>query len=71
MFCGVKVTTSAFLTERVLHARSPTRARRRELRGYPQHYVVRPRQDVLHMPDGSLVMHPATWAHLRATLAQT
>jgi hypothetical protein len=70
MFGGVRIITNPLLFERVLYARSPSRAKRRAARGYPQHYADRPRKDAIRLPDGTLVMHPATYATFRAMIAQ-
>lgn len=67
---GVPITVSQHLTVRQLHAKSPARARRRARRGYPQHHIQAPDPKVYHLPDGSLVMHPVTYAALQRRLAR-
>jgi hypothetical protein len=55
---GLPVYYDANMVERVLHAKSPSRAKRRARRGYPQHYAWRPMKRVIQAPAG-LFMHPA------------
>jgi hypothetical protein len=57
-FFGMKVILRADMTEHVLHARSPSRAKRRMKRGFRQHYVTRPMQKVYRIGADTLVMHP-------------
>lgn len=66
---GTRIITSDLMVERVLYARSPSRSRRRAKRGFPQHYVTRPCRDVLKMPNGDMVMHPAVEIDLRKEIA--
>lgn len=66
---GIRIIQSPPLTETVLYPRSPGRAARRIRRGFPQHYATRPRKDALRLPDGTVVMHPATYAALVAMVA--
>lgn len=65
---AVRIIESPLMVERVLHAKSPSRARRRERLGYPQHYVERPQKTAHRLSSGTLVMHPQMAAALRARL---
>ncbi len=65
---GVQIITSAFLTETVQHSRSPSRARRRAARGHRQHHREIPATNAYRLPDGSLVMHPARYAEIKARI---
>lgn len=68
LFNGCPVHLNPLLTERVPHPRSPARARRRALLGHRQHYRIMPSRQVIRMPDGTMVMHPAAWSALKATI---
>lgn len=65
---GVKIVTSPLLTETVLHARSPSRARRRAAQGHRQHTREIPSTNAYTLPDGSLVMHPIRYQEIKARL---
>jgi hypothetical protein len=60
-FTGVPIYTSDFMVERAQHSRSPARAKRRARLGHPQHFVDRPRRDVLVTADGRMFCHPAVY----------
>lgn len=64
MHMGYQIITDPNMTERVLHARSPARAKRRAKLGHPQHHVIRPMRKAIQMGD-RLVMHPAMAAELQ------
>ena len=66
---GSRIITNPLLIETVLHARSPARAKRRAARGHRQHYITRPSRSVTRLPDGTLVMHPDTFAILKASMS--
>lgn len=75
MFGGVNLLTDAALVERSEDwsgVRSPGRARRRRARGHAQrvNVNVKPSPKVLKMPNGDMVMHPATLAALKSALAE-
>lgn len=59
-FTHVRLVTSEHLTERRQHSRSPSRAKRRAARGHPQHFVTAPSRTGYILPDGTMVLHPAT-----------
>lgn len=60
---GLRIYESPFLVERVLHARSPARARRRERLGHSQNYIEKP--FAVHMRGVGIVMHPTLMQQLR------
>ena len=66
MFGGIPIVTSNLLPthETVLHARSPSRARRRMKLGHKQHYITRPAPQFL-LINGTLVCRPEVLAMLR------
>ncbi len=66
---GMPIILDENLKERVLHARSPSRAARRARRGYRQHYAWKPKMDAYRLPDGRLVMHPAAYDVLKKIMA--
>jgi len=66
---GMEVRVSTSLTIRVQFSRSPSRARRRATRGYPQHFVDRPDPKVYQL-GRTLVMHPAIFDQLKQELAR-
>ncbi len=57
-----RIVLSDAMVERVLHARSPARARRRMARKgrktYPQCYRTLPRRDVVTLQNGDMLVHP-------------
>jgi hypothetical protein len=63
----VRIFESVLMVQRVLDARSPARARRRENRGHRQRYKTLPRKDVLMTPQG-MVCHPVVAQQLRDAL---
>lgn len=67
-FGGIRIVESPLLVERVLHAKSPSRAKRREKLGHPQHYITVPSSKAYFLPDGTAVMHPAMVVNLKATI---
>lgn len=69
-FLGSPVVLNVLLTETVMHARSPARAKRRAARGprYRQHYITRGKREILRMPDGTFVMHPDVYDLMIATM---
>jgi hypothetical protein len=70
LFSGFKVITDPHMTERVLHARSPARAVRRMKKGYPQHYITRPRQEFIRYKNEAIIMHPDIWEQLKREVPQ-
>ena len=68
-FTGINVVLNPLLTERVLHARSPSRAARRARLGHRQNIITRPSRQLLMLADGTVTMHPERWAALRAASA--
>ena len=64
---GLKVVLNQHLTEKVLHAKSPSRARRRAKLGYRQCYRTRPKMEAILTHD-SIIMHPALYAELKDKL---
>lgn len=67
MLAGYQIIVDSNMTERVLYARSPARARRRAKLGHAQHHVVRPMRTALQMGD-RLVMHPVMADVLRKSI---
>ena len=65
---GVRIITSALLTETVQHSRSPARAKRRAAMGHRQHYRTVPSSTAYRIGDGALVMHPAQAAAIKARI---
>jgi len=64
-FSGCAVFINDLMTRQVPHPRSLGRSRRRARLGHRQHYVTIPSQEVIRMPDGSLIMHSASWELLK------
>lgn len=60
-----RIIESDQMVERILYARSPSRALRRMRRGFPQHYVTRPMRHAVTLPNGDIVMHAALVDQLR------
>lgn len=75
-FGGLRVITSNLLMigpfEDWSQVRSHGRAARRRKLGHPQRIRIyyKPNPNAMKLPDGSLVMHPATYQRLRAHLAK-
>lgn len=65
---GVRIVTSLLLTETVQHSRSPARAKRRAAMGHRQHYRTVPSSTAYRIGDGTLVMHPARYAEIKARM---
>lgn len=65
---GVRIVTSQLLTETVQHSRSPARAKRRAAMGHRQHYRTVPSSTAYRIGDGTLVMHPACAAEIKARM---
>ena len=66
-FGGLRVVSSIHATVRVLNARSPARARRREKKGHPQRYREQPTAFI--MGGRILVAHPEIVAELQRRTA--
>ena len=66
-FGGTMIRVSRHLTVRKLHARSPSRARRRERLGHRQNYISAPDPKVYQI-QGALYMHPDTYRALRGAV---
>ena len=64
-FNGFRVVVSPLLTETVQYSRSPSRAKRRQRRGFRQHYVERPQKQAIVLGD-TMIVHPQMWAYLQA-----
>jgi hypothetical protein len=64
-FFGLRIVESAAMVERVMHARSPARAKRRMARGFPQHHITRPMRVAHQIDTHTLVMHPIMARELR------
>lgn len=64
-----RIITNDLMVERVLHARSPARARRRAKRGFPQHYITRPMRHAITLLNGDIVMHPQMYRELQEAIA--
>jgi hypothetical protein len=69
IFNGLRVIVNPLLTETVQYSRSPSRAKRRQRRGFRQHYAERPRREAIQFGD-TLMMHPQTWELLRRQIAE-
>ena len=73
-FAGIDLIESDLLVDGPFEdwseVRSPGRARRRRRRGYRQRIRLyyRPSENLVQLPDGSLVGHPQTLARLRAMI---
>ncbi len=63
-----RIITDDRMVKQVPHPRSLGRSRRRARLGHRQHYVTAPSRDVVRLPDGTMIMHSATWSLLKATL---
>lgn len=64
------VVTDDLPRERVLHARSPSRAKRRAAMGHPQHYIERAsRKAIIH--HRTVYVTPEMWKELKAAPPST
>jgi hypothetical protein len=63
---GLRVVLNDLLIERIMHARSPSRARRRERQGHRQHYITRPMRTGYLLNGDTVMMHTEAWLALRA-----
>lgn len=64
----VKIVESIYMTDEIIDwslARSPSRTKRRMRYNAARLRRYVPKKEAVQLPDGSLVMHPATAAHLR------
>jgi len=61
---GIEIVRDPNMTERVLHARSPARAKRRAALGHPQHYREIPSRTAYHLGN-RIIMHPALYDEMR------
>ena len=66
LMAGVRIIEDRNMLERRPHPRSPSRAKRRAARGFPQHTAWFPMHRAYQLPDGTLVMHPQMASDLRA-----
>jgi hypothetical protein len=64
---GFRVVVDASLVERVQHSRSPGRAKRRQRRGFRQHYATIARREAIILGD-TMFVHPLVFANLKAQL---
>ncbi len=68
---GLRIVVSEHLTETVPYPRSPSRAKRRAARGFPQCVRTIPSTTAYMIGKDTLVVHPARYAALLASIRST